>query len=267
MTKVPGNLQVELAMLWRTLSLIEGVDGLSIVDFYEKYTPTVKAMPPLSLSAYWEEEARKSDNNLGIIRKSLVGIPNGDVSGSDESGESKRIENNLMNIPELDYLRHSDRIDFKHDPLSVVQNLYGAAASIVFSASPTNRSILLSACAALAVKSGRASLILHFISLLSSLIQDESDQNKNHHIASVDLDSFKDLLCYIESGSKGKRQGLLEPVVSTSSSNLLEIPTNPLVFGSSSRGDNANHNFGAAESPIECKRGMVLSCGKADHGE
>lgn len=258
MTRVPGNLQVELAMLWRTLSLIEGVDGLSIVDFYEKYTPTVKSMPPLSLSAYWENVAC-GRSSIGNVR-SLVGIPRSEVPVSGLE-ESETMENKLMNLPELDYLRHGDRIDLKHDPLSVVQNLYGAAASIESAANPRNQSILFSACSSLAVKSGRASLMLHFISLITT----QMHRDMNEHVISLDIDSLKDIWDFIESGKKRT----IIPPESVPHSLHLEVPLNPLAFNATSKAIEVNSGLGSLDSDpmCECKKGMVLSCGKADHGK
>ena len=261
MTKVPGNIQVELAMLWRTLNIIESVEGLSIVDFYEKYIPTIKAMPAMSLSAYWEEvskmiEMNKSTEN--VKRKSLV-------SGKlFINGENITAKHSIMNVPELDYLRHQDRMDLKHDPLNVVQNIYGAAASIILESSPYNRSILLSACMALAVKSGRASLMLHFISIVSSLI---ATNNEEELYIGIDLDPLKDVCVRLveaaeqlpadESALLTKQRSCpcqtTKPTISPASVSVLP----PRFTSTTSSSEKTEHG----------RKGMVLSFGKADHGE
>jgi hypothetical protein len=272
MTKVPADLQVELAMLWRTLSLIETIDGLSVVDFYEKYTPLLKGMPQLSLSTYWEEISNllaKDNAEITSTKKSLVGVRKIDaVLGSAESNRPPDFT--VMNLPELDYLKHDDRIDAKHDPLNVVQNIYGAAAFIVYDASPYNRSILLSACMALAVKSGRASLMLHLIALLSQL---SPGSNEEEIYLSVDLDPLKDVWEHVlasaaETPSCAGGDAAVAGAI-CSSTITAEVDTceadiqNPLLANSTAV---AKRGTGSADGKPATKNGIVLSFGKADHG-
>ncbi|KAJ1420207.1 hypothetical protein B484DRAFT_132022, partial [Ochromonadaceae sp. CCMP2298] len=174
MSKIPANLQFELALLWRSLSVIKSIEGLSEVDFYENLIPTVKGMPKLSLSTYWEQvcrEVREEGKGPGVGLASRVGVPDG---GSRE----------LMDMHELDYLKHETRIDRRHDPLQLVQQLYSAAAVAVGAvgglvSAAYSRDILLSACLVIAVKSGRASLLLHLALLLATL--SEADANTDAH--------------------------------------------------------------------------------------
>jgi hypothetical protein len=257
MTSVPASLQIELAMLWRTLSIIENVEGLSVVDFYEKYTPTLQAMPALSLSSYWTEASRLTGRMKasGSDLHCLVGIRTANNNGTDGHAEAKRSDS-VINIPELDYLRHINQIDLKHDPLSIVQNIYGAAASIILDASPYNRSILLSACTALAAKSGRASLLLHLISLLATLAPSNSDQDEQY--VSVDLDPLKDLCANIQRGNESPE------LPATAREEPLDVPADPLAESAL-----LEASVGSGTSRILSKErsGILLSFGKADHGK
>lgn len=266
MSKVPTNLQFELALLWRTLNIIKNIDGLSVVDFYEKYIPKVKGMPSLSLSTYWEETSRllNSDNEPGsALPRSLVGIPSMDGANEEGITDSKRSDNIVSSIPELDYLKHDDRIDQKHDPLQVVQNIYGAAAAFTIDASPYNKSVLLSACLALAVKSGRASLMLHLASILSSFVQADTDGEGQY--ISVDMDALKDICQHIKAHCEAHYASNTKPqpnpsaaFVSTSSGDreFIAYDRDPLSGGTKVDRD--------GDRP---RGGMLLSFGKADHGK
>lgn len=262
MSKVPVNLQFELALLWRTLSIIKNIDGLSVVDFYEKFLPTVKAMPNLSLSTYWEEVsnllvAHSASNPVQF--KSIVGIPTLEtVPAQDGSSETKKTDNHLMRIPELDYLKHDDRIDHKHDPLQVIQNIYGAAAAYAVDASPYNQSILFSACLAIAVKSGRASLLLHMASMISTLIANSSDPEAPY--ISIDLDPLNDVVDLLSH----KTLPAVPPAGTSANKHtseqreeneILRYEKDPLLANSGGDGVGVG------------RRGMILSFGKADHGE
>lgn len=261
------NLQFELALLWRTLSIIKNIEGLSVVDFYEKFLPTVKAMPNLSLSTYWEEVSNlllaQNASNVSQFR-SVVGVPIVEaVTTQDGSTETKKSDNHLMSIPELDYLKHDDRIDHKHDPLQVIQNIYGAAAAYAVDASPYNQSILFSACLAIAVKSGRASLLLHMASMISTMISNSNDPEAPY--ISIDLDPLNDVVNLL---SHKTSPAVPQPDPSTSKNNseikeneVLRYEKDPLLASTTAedraRGDGVGNG----------RRGMILSFGKADHGE
>ena len=81
MSKIPPlYVQFELAMLWRTLSVLKSIDVPSVVLFYQKLIPNLKIMPQLSLSAYWGK------NSLVDMHSG-----NGDI-GMDGMGEGKASE-------------------------------------------------------------------------------------------------------------------------------------------------------------------------------
>lgn len=269
MSKVPVNLQFELALLWRTLSIIKNIDGLSVVDFYEKFLPTVKAMPNLSLSTYWEEVSNllvAHDAACASQFKSIVGVPTLEATPTqDGSTETKKSDNNLMSIPELDYLKHDDRIDHKHDPLQVIQNIYGAAAAYAADASPYNQSILFSACLAIAVKSGRASLLLHVASMIATMISSSSDPEAPY--ISIDLDPLNDLVNLLS--NKALPAVPQQPVPSSKNNSpkqpreneIVQFEKDPLLANATAEERARGEGVGAG------RRGMILSFGKADHGE
>ena len=194
MSKIPPlNVQFELAMLWRTLSVLKSIDVPSVVLFYQKLIPNLKIMPQLSLSAYWGK------NSLVDMHSG-----NGDI-GMDGIREGKASEaimaTSLLNIAELDYLRHEETIDSNHDPLQVMQNLYSTAAMFILhnsSSSTSGRDVLLSACLNMAVKSGRISLLLHFVLMVLSL-------HESYHDIDIDARCIQDIIEFIQAMGEDKR--------------------------------------------------------------
>jgi hypothetical protein len=279
MSKVPSNLQFELALLWSTLSILKNIDGISVTNFYEKFIPTVKNMPSLSLSSYWEEVYRlyEIENNQKL--RNLVGLP--PKTGEHDKGhnEEKDATCSIMNIPELEYLKQDEFIDHKHDPLQLVQNIYGAAATIVDDVTLYNKAVLLSACTAIAVKSGRASLLLHLVSVLSGT----SDASAGA-LVSMDIDVLRDIQEFVQAKSS---KLYVTQMYNNSSSNISTLQSSdmdPLDHGTmiieqntasprSSRDfydcaqSGINGTFETHNRPVSTTKGILLSCGKADHGK
>lgn len=199
MSKIPPlNVQFELAMLWRTLSVLKSIDVPSVILFYQKLIPNLKIMPQLSLSAYW------GNNSLVDMHSG-----SGDI-GLDGMREGKSSEVNiatsLLNIAELDYLRHEETIDSNHDPLQVMQNLYSTAAMFILhnlSSSTFGRDVLLSACLNMAVKSGRISLLLHFVLMVLSL-------HESYHEIDIDTDCIQDIVGFIQAMESNRQSYLKE---------------------------------------------------------
>lgn len=253
-----------------------------MVEFYEKYIPSVKGMPSLSLSTYWEDIAQLMKDLDGVNSspvRSLVGIPAVEVQGEEGSStEVKRGDNIVSSIPELDYLKHDERIDQKHDPLQLVQNIYGAAAAFTSDASPYSKSVLLSACLALAVKSGRASLMLHLSSILASFSQGSTDGEGQY--ISIDMDPLKDVCEHLlahrdaQNSAKSTTQSCPSPniVKNVEQEHLSAACTvferDPLSSAAASaatggRGGACEGEVASADQP---HKGLLLSFGKADHG-
>lgn len=199
MSKIPPlNVQFELAMLWRTLSVLKSIDVPSVILFYQKLIPNLKIMPQLSLSAYWG-------------KNSLVDMHSGSGDiGLDGMREGKSSEvimaTSLLNIAELDYLRHEETIDSNHDPLQVMQNLYSTAAMFILhnlSSSTVGRDVLLSACLNMAVKSGRISLLLHFVLMVLSL-------HESYHEIDIDAGCIQDIIGFIQAMESNRQSYLKE---------------------------------------------------------
>ena len=92
-----------------------------------------------------------------------------------DGGNERKDSSDILHLPELQYLGSAQEdggdpsvIDVKHDPLGVVQKLLDSAESCTFSTTPEERGPLLSTCLALAIKSGRLSLLAQVASVLLS---------------------------------------------------------------------------------------------------
>ena len=305
MSKIPPlNVQFELAMLWRTLNVLKSIDVPSVVLFYEKLIPNLRNMPQLSLSSYWGTN-------------SLVDVIGGDtndnavaVDGSKEGKTSDVLATSLLNIDELDYLRHSESIDINHDPLQVIQNLYNTAAMFVFhnsSSSASSRDILLSACLNMAVKSGRINLLLHFMLMVLSLHENYTDLD-------VDINCIHDIINFVQDLKKKREnpsrriirinkhnthtKGMpsllsltsplsIPPSVEALGDNTLTVLEDPLMIMSSTSNKPHDHmdnitirassgrisggsyrrSGGEGEGQRNRANGILLSFGKADHGD
>lgn len=262
---VPFNLQFELAMLWRTLSILQSIDELSVISFYDKLIPNLKVMPKLSLSSYW------SEIDMSRTNKSLVS-----TSLSYGSSEVKKDDLPLMNINELNYLKHDENIDEKHDPLQVIQKLYGTASTLIEKSSLLDRNTLLSVCLVMAVKSGRISLLLHFIMMVLNLndpdleidinsIQDMCDfyssMKTNHDVSIVhnnleDNNIYTDPLMNLKNINNGNIDKLNEKY------NMEHMVSNKS-FTEKTTADGIHNHFRKQDR----SNGILLSFGKADHGK
>jgi hypothetical protein len=154
-----------MAIARRTISLFfDSEDHREIVDFFSEFTPTIASLPPLSLSTFW-----KSDPSA-----SCVGLEESLLTEAAATGDSTL---RLIPVPELSYLQQTSDTSAKagssssleaemqrqaHDPLGIVQKLIDIADNLsqVSTLSVDDRVQVLSAALVLAVKSGRASLIL-----------------------------------------------------------------------------------------------------------
>jgi hypothetical protein len=146
-----------LLVFRRTLSLfLESDDLHDIIDFFQEFSPIIRSLPPLSLSTYWKNEDGKS----------YVGIED---SLMEAKGESR-----ILPVPELSYLQQpSDsqimnfspmefEVQREFDPLGMVQQLINIADNLaqIPTISIDDRANALTTAFTLAIKSGRASLIL-----------------------------------------------------------------------------------------------------------
>ena len=153
---MPISTQLELVLLSRTLESIRSCPGLPIVYFFEELNVHLQQTSELSLSAYWRKVFPDHKNLVSIVE-----VPREEHGSGDE--DQRTI---VPNISELDHLRHSKHAEIRHDPLLIIRNLYENAISTLSSANPEERSILLTSCLLLSIKSGRASLLLHTAMLM-----------------------------------------------------------------------------------------------------
>lgn len=58
---LPLDLQIQLAMLWRTLKIIKNSEEMPMMlqSFFEDFLNEIKALPRLSLSTFWEDKEEK----------------------------------------------------------------------------------------------------------------------------------------------------------------------------------------------------------------
>ena len=183
---IPVDFQYELALLWRTLNIIKSIsidikeNVSALTSFYSQLLVIVTNLPPLSLSAYWDNRNLKlyskneSDtfefNNSkkpNKIATNFVSIPS---NALDEIHVTTGIEDSIYdaNLPELDYLKERS-FDHDHDPVKIIQNLYDLACSLIPVASTEEREVLVSFTLMVGIKSGRVSYLLHVIWMLKSI--------------------------------------------------------------------------------------------------
>ena len=302
-TKIPTSLQKELALLWRTLSIMRFSGLPSMMSlFFQELHDKVRVLSPLSLSAYWQickegedadDDASKlcrnsptnnsvmdnltntSSSNQNRMVENHVGIPqtqtfdnraddnetdafplsstelrsNRDDGIKSPSFTETKGEKGIMDLPELNYLDETSgggdpsQLDGKHDPLGVVQKLLDAAESCALTVRPADRGELLSVCLALAVKSGRTSLLCQVATLLLL--------NEGAEIHDIDATVMLEIQAHVRHLKKGrKKKRILKDKESRPSSVLFQ----------SSAGT-------TQDTKSQHHEGTLLSFGKSDHGK
>lgn len=214
--QIPPELQLQLALLWRTLRIVRESDSHQLLQaFFEEFLDTVKRLPALSLSSGWEKSNSQREErrhlrslqnqkggwtNTQMGRKAstlqeqskrsvdLVGVPRvsshkndnkvddkvydtniyedgsesdedmDDKDQNDSNGNNSPTNRNILPLPELSYL--CSEVEDASDPLGVINKLLDSIESFSASQPPSERGIALSLCLAIAIKSGRASLLL-----------------------------------------------------------------------------------------------------------
>ena len=245
---IPVNLQFELGLLLRTLDILKSIDDSldgedsesrsCLVDFFEKMISILAKAPSLTLSAYWDEKYRPNSD----IRINIVGIPG---QPSDKNTDSEEVY--TFDIPELEYLKETKSLEpdkvsaEKHDPLRIIQSIYDTACGCFSSnISAADRDILLTVCLLIALKSGRASYLLHTSWIVSALDDD---------FVSVDIEIFKDVFSHVKE-CQSTLNKTLEKMRDVSSSNRKQLV-----------------ELQAPASKKNQTRTFVFSFGKADHGK
>lgn len=211
---IPIDVQMELALLWRTLGILRysvGIPGV-LQSFYEDLLCVIEGVDSLSLSNfndyrhssynYSDQDSNLKGENCGYIaseNKTIVAPTQSLLSSSSFKYESSSTEKTkdshfLFSVPELAYLKEGSDypVDETNDCLGVVQKLFNSAENFALSLPSVERNIMYSVCLALAVKSGRLSLLLQTACLLSSV----DDENKTEFSLSS-LIVLKDITDFI----------------------------------------------------------------------
>jgi alpha-tubulin suppressor-like RCC1 family protein len=186
------DIQTQLAILLRSLKLVKEVyeDMPTMIKFFfNELLVTIKRLPPLSLSTYWEDNKKhlshSNSNNVASLKTSSTSNESSvsDVSAYNDlrscigisSKDNTKKENYILPLPELAYLKDSFSSNNSHlrdvelnefDPLGIVMNVFEIAEQFAVSLPIEERGPPLSICLALAIKSGRISLILHTVHLI-----------------------------------------------------------------------------------------------------
>ena len=201
---IPLQTQSELSLLWRTLTLFESMDDNEmLLEFYSDFLQILIKLEPLALSTKWhhirhealfaattaDKTATTSDWDSKDIPLCVVGLPSPPPPQKKQQGAiakevSQAAVPSSTGVPvighsELTYLLQRDgdtykeeeelvngRISSVHDPLGIVHRFFSSAEYLVDTLPPEQRSIPLSVCLTLAMKSGRAGLIMKVIYML-----------------------------------------------------------------------------------------------------
>eukprot|EP01036_Dinobryon_divergens_P046821 gene46821-62646_t len=141
----------------------------------------VTVLPLLSLSAIWDSGNGNQSNPVDI-----------------PTSESEPAEP-LQSIPELAYLGVSSNFDDDyisgHDPLGVVEKLFDFGSDLFPVVPSRDRGIPLNLCLALAVKTGKMSLLLRCAIMLMADGGDNRD---------VDIGLLTDIVSYVKNTSPGQ---------------------------------------------------------------
>lgn len=272
---VPTNLQLQLALLWRTLRVLRYNDDMHTIvrSFFDDLLGKVKALPSLSLSTSWSSSANggagepscSSGGSKPTPDKrssdSYIGIPD------NASGYTQSI---FLNAIELNYLHCNQDYgddDLIHDPLGAVCKILESAEGFAMSVPAQEQGVPLSLCLALSVKSGRLPLLLHTISCLVfsdgdycdidiGLVRDVQDYVQKlistSKSASVSVDGFKSKSISQNSNifySKNRCYlDMFSPTATRMKKLLLNAPS-------------------ASSSGSSARGGIIVSFGKADQGK
>ena len=240
---IPATMQLELALLWRTMDILRfsvGIPG-AMQSFYKELSRTISTVHPLSLSQFsgtYKNQSTTTSSSSKTQQQSLVSIEPETTSVGGCSNED-----GLFLVPELAYLKPGSTFekDEVNDPLGLVQKLSDAAERIAMTVPLAERGVFYSFYLAMAVKSGRLSLLLRGACLLSM------EESPDHSVGLDDTHGFKDV-----------DMRLLKDIVDH-------------VRHNSTATSNSKQQKDALKSAITPSQGekpaIVLSFGKADHGK
>lgn len=298
---IPAELQIELSLLWRTLGILRysvGTHGV-MQSFYEGLLGTITEVDSLALSNFNNSSASHEDSGC----KPEGGLKSGYSMKFQPTCSSVRLSSAsgrpspqiILPVPELAYLKEGSEFDGddENDPLGVVQKLFDSSVNFASGLPYSVRGAMYSVCVALAVKSGRLSLLLKAVSLL---ISEEGSAKKVDFLYSscnaLSSEIITDIVQYLSSGLESKNLSISTalkvvrlhqissysvlpssvPLIRDKSDNISTLYrgckdySDVLQFHQNRRSvqnqsSNYNQNEGQSTSRV------TLSFGKADHGK
>ena len=210
---VPAEMQVELSLLWRTLVIMRysvGIPGV-LQSFYKGLLSTITEVDSLALSNFnncrtsHDDSGSKASNNLKVDSSTVFGPvrSNRHLSSVTRMSSTQAI----FPVPELAYLKEGSEFDGddENDPLGVVQKLFNSSESFASTLPDSERGAMYSVCVALAVKSGRLSLLLQAAFLLISA--DNSTKQDDNLQPRCDVSSLaivRDIVQYLSLGEESR---------------------------------------------------------------
>lgn len=273
---VPAELLTELALLWRTIGILRysvGVPGV-LTSFYADLLTKIAGVEPLSLSNFSndnidQDSITQQHGHDGAIS---IGLANADSLGYISTRTIKPNKEVIFALPELEYLQENSGFEGYeiNDPLGVVQKLFNSSESFASSVPIAEKGAMHSVCLALAVKSGRLSLLLQSALLL---VSKNADNDSDSESSSTNLQILRDLVEYLTAGysMKAKLAAISSNISpkshpSSSSFNRLNTGTDvPENFPGRFLG-NSHESMRSQECSGETST-ISFSFGKADHGK
>ena len=265
---IQPELQMELALLWRTLGILRysvGIPGV-LQSFYEDLLNTIMSVDSLSLSIF--SSSSMSINSYQYGRNGEKILSKNEVTGHLSSGQldsacKKSYPDFLFPVPELAYLKDGNEFegDEINDPVGIVQKLFNSAESFAATVPIAERCAMHSVCLALAVKSGRLSLLLQTAQVL---ISGETEKNTEAEEAVLNLQILQDVFEYLEGGEQNKMRIM-------ASAEKVKFQSSQPYFKKSKHSwsllSRCIRNNRLSNSYDEMSKRITVSFGKADHGK
>ena len=300
---VPAEMQVELSLLWRTMVIMRysvGIPGV-LQSFYKGLLSTVAEVDSLALSNF--NNGRTIHNDRGSIASNNLNVESSNVFGPARSNHHLSsitrmpTAQAIFSVPELAYLKEGSEFDGddENDPLGVVQKLFNSSESFASTLPGSDRGAMYSVCLALAVKSGRLSLLLQAALLLISVENTTKQDDDSHPRCDLsNLVVIRDIVQYLSLGEESRGLSIIaalkaarsqqilpysfppysSPFLRDKSTRILQLEHGYQIFGDITQ---QNQNSRSDETHSVCFNGnrslgrsvnrVTLSFGKADHGK
>jgi hypothetical protein len=257
---------MELALLWQTLGILKSIGNPRVLEsFYEDLLCSINEIDPLSLTDF-TDNGKSSFDTCNIlegkagIQSLLLDQPLNAVRDTSVSQQTTSVAENS-----------DSEVDKGDESEEVVQKLFNSAESLAFTLHPSDRCLMYSVCLALAVKSGRLSLLLQSAGLLFS------NDKKEDSITAFKQSYLKILIEIVDFISMRNRKdeqmkiaiyktGLLQLSHKENLSQSMSIRLQDSgIKESSDELDFISHRLSHSHQPPSNR--VTLSFGKADHGK